>query len=50
MCKMTFDDRINCEYYYNNCMYNCGKAKQVLVFVADNMTAKLGMIYTDKTK
>ncbi len=45
MCKMAFDDRINCEYYSDNYMYNHGEAGQVPVFKAYDVTAKLSMMY-----
>lgn len=47
---MTFDDKIDCENYYDNCMYNCGGARQVLMFETYNLTKKLGMIYIEITK
>lgn len=45
MCKMSFDDGIDYENCCDNCMYNRGKAGQVPVFEANNVTAKLSMIY-----
>ncbi len=45
MCKIAFDDRINREYYCDNCIYNRGEADQILVFKTYNVIAKLGMIY-----
>lgn len=47
---MAFDDRINCKNFYDNYIYNREEAKQVLVFEAYNITAKLGIIYTSTTK
>ena len=43
--KIAFDDRINCEYYCDNCMYNHIEAGQVLDFEEYNISAKLDMIY-----
>ena len=48
--KIAFNDRIDCEYYYDNYIYNRGKARQVPVFEAYNVIAKLGIIYTDIAK
>ena len=45
MYKIAFDDRINYEYYCDNCIYNRGEARQIPVFEAYDMTAKLGMMY-----
>lgn len=45
MYKIAFDDRINNEYYCDNCMYNCEEARQVPIFETSNPTAKLSMIY-----
>lgn len=42
---MLFNNRINCEYYYNNCIYNYIKAGQVSDFKVYNITTKLGIIY-----
>lgn len=50
ICKMVFDDRINCKNCYDNCMYNCREAEQVPVFKAYNMTAKLDMMNKSITK
>lgn len=50
MCKMTFDDRIDREYYCDNCIYNCAEASQVPDFETNNVTAKLGMIYVRTTE
>lgn len=45
MYKIRFDNKINCAHYYNNCIYNCRKAGQVLDFKEYNVSAKLGIIY-----
>ena len=43
--KKIFDNRIDCEYGYDNCMYNSIEVVQVSDFEVYNITAKLGMIY-----
>lgn len=45
MCKMAFDDKIDCEYCYDNYIYNRGEARQVQVFDVYDLTTKLGIIY-----
>lgn len=50
MCKMAFDDRIDWENCYDNCMYNRGEAGQVPVFEVYNVTAKLRMMYAGTTE
>lgn len=42
---MAYDDRMNYEHYYLNCIYNYIEASQVLNFEKYNVSAKLGMIY-----
>lgn len=48
--KMVFNDRIDCKYYCNNCIYNHEEVGQVPMFEAYNITAKLSMIYMDIAK
>lgn len=43
--KIVFDDKIDCEYYYDNCIYNCEEIGQIPVFEVYDITAKLGMMY-----
>ena len=50
ICKMTFNDKIDCENYCDNCMFNIREVGQVLVFEAYDLIAKLGMMYTDTTE
>ena len=45
--EIEFDNRIDYENYYDNGIYNCGKIRQVPIFEAYDVTAKLGMIYAD---
>lgn len=47
---MTFDNRIDYKYYYDNYMYNREKVKQVSVLKTYNVTVKLGIIYTNTAK
>lgn len=47
---MTFDDKIDYKNCYNNYIYNCEKARQVLVFEVYNIIVKLGIIYIGITK
>lgn len=47
MYKIVLDDRINREYYSDNCIYNHREAWQVPVFQAYDMIAKLGRIYAN---
>lgn len=43
--KIAFDDKIDCEYYYDNYIYNHIKVGQMLKFEVCNVTTKLGMMY-----
>lgn len=45
MYKIVFDDRIDCEYYCDNCIYNREEVKQVSMFGAFYMITKLSIIY-----
>lgn len=43
--KMIFDNKINCEYYCNNYIYNYTEIGQILDFEEYNVSVKLGIIY-----
>lgn len=45
--KIVFDDKINYEYYCDNCIYNRGEVGLVPIFKAYNMNAKLGIMYAN---
>lgn len=50
ICKIAFDNKIDYENYCDNCIYNRREIKQVSVFEAYNITAKLSIIYTGTTE
>ena len=43
--KIVSDNKIYCENCYNNCMYNCEKTRQVLVFNTYDVTTRLDIMY-----
>ncbi len=45
-CKMALDDRMDREYYCDNCMYNHVEVIKVPDIKRYHITARLGMIYT----
>lgn len=47
---MAFNNKIDCEYYCDNCMYDCDKTRQVPVFEAYNVIAKLDIMYVGIVK
>lgn len=47
---MIFDNKINCKYYCENCIYNYTKARQVSNFKVYNIIAKLDILYAHTTK
>ncbi len=48
--KMTFNNKINCEYCCDNCIYNYREAGQVPMFEAYDVIAKLGIMYASTAK
>lgn len=50
MCKMIFDDKMNCKHWYDNYIYNYIEAGQVSNFKNYDVSAKLGMIYARTIK
>lgn len=47
--KITFKDGINHKNCCDNCIYNRKKARQVLIFAAYSIIAKLNMMYAHTT-
>lgn len=48
--KKAFNNMINHEYYYDNCIYNNVEIRHVLDFKVYDIIAKLGMIYMHTIK
>lgn len=50
ICKVVFNDKIDCEYCFDNYMYNYREVRKVLMFNTYNTITKLDIIYTDIVK
>lgn len=47
MYEITFDNKIDCDNCYDNCIYNHKEARQIPVFKTYNVTTRLDIIYVD---